>query len=202
MTTVNLLVGLPASGKSTFYENNFSNHFRYSTDDVIEALAKERGITYTEAFDDSVVEFAAEWANMELAQAVEDRRPIVWDQTNLGMYKRAKSLAMIPDHYYKVGYVFLPPFFDRHFDELERRLNSRPGKEIPKSVMIDMMSRYQMPTITEGFDEVHYFNPFADDAFMRDSYVYDIDVIFGCFLAMREYVKEWREANPVEVPEE
>jgi hypothetical protein len=39
-------------------------------------------------------------------------------------------------------------------EELERRLDSRPGKSIPWNVMQGMISGFKMPTLEEGFDEV------------------------------------------------
>jgi gluconate kinase len=39
-------------------------------------------------------------------------------------------------------------------EELERRLNSRPGKHIPNHVMKSMINGFQMPTVEEGFDEI------------------------------------------------
>lgn len=197
MKSAIILIGLPASGKSTFRDQfPHLDPFIYSTDDVIEEIAKENNSTYAETFSDEVVKLALETANTRLAEAIEQGRNILWDQTNLGMYKRTKALITIPDDYYKTGYVFLPPLWESDYETLERRLTSREGKDIPKSVMIDMMDRYQMPTITEGFDDLIYLNPFA--LYNPNEEVETIPDIFAPFLAMREYVNEWKLANPIE----
>jgi tRNA uridine 5-carbamoylmethylation protein Kti12 len=38
--------------------------------------------------------------------------------------------------------------------ELFCRVNSRPGKEIPESVMYSMIEGYQEPTLEEGFSKI------------------------------------------------
>ena len=40
--------------------------------------------------------------------------------------------------------------------ELERRLASRPGKEIPADVIEQMIDGFEMPTEDEGFTEIWY----------------------------------------------
>jgi tRNA uridine 5-carbamoylmethylation protein Kti12 len=39
-------------------------------------------------------------------------------------------------------------------EELIKRLNSRPGKEIPKDVISNMIDNWEEPTLEEGFDEI------------------------------------------------
>jgi hypothetical protein len=60
---------------------------------------------------------------------------------------------MLPD-YYKIAVVFKTP----DPAELERRLNSRPGKNIPKHVQASMADQLNNnpPTLEEGFDEIWY----------------------------------------------
>lgn len=192
MKSAIILIGLPASGKSTFRDQfEHLDPFIYSTDDVIEQIAKENNSTYAETFSNEVIKAAVERADAGLAEAIEQGRNILWDQTNLGMYKRMKVLDAIPDEYWVTGYVFLPPFIDVEMEELKRRLTSREGKGIPEKVMIEMMERYQMPTITEGFDNLIYVDPF-DDMYQID----DIYSIFGRFVMIRDYAQAWRLANP------
>jgi gluconate kinase len=41
-------------------------------------------------------------------------------------------------------------------EELDRRLNSRPGKHIPKHVMKSMLENWDEPSEDEGFDKIIY----------------------------------------------
>jgi gluconate kinase len=56
---------------------------------------------------------------------------------------------MLPN-YEHIAVVFETP--DRI--ELKRRLDSRPGKEIPDVVIEGMLASFEMPTAEEGFDEI------------------------------------------------
>jgi predicted kinase len=187
--TVTFLIGLPASGKSTFYEKFNCGEHRFSTDDEIEAIAKEQGKTYSDVFQ-AAFKDAEIRAHAKLATATEARRDIVWDQTNLGVGKRESNLRKFSHEYYKVGICFLPPRWIADFDELKRRLNNRPGKTIPWSVILDMISRYQMPTITEGFDELQFIDPF--DQTRHE--IHNIQEIFTYFFMARKYAQAHKEA--------
>jgi gluconate kinase len=56
---------------------------------------------------------------------------------------------MLPD-YEHIAVVFQTP----DSDELKRRLNSRPGKVIPKRVIETMIEFWEEPTEEEGFKEI------------------------------------------------
>jgi gluconate kinase len=58
---------------------------------------------------------------------------------------------MLPD-YYAIAVVFETP----SRIELKRRLDSRPGKEIPEAVLEGMLASFEMPTDEEGFKEIWY----------------------------------------------
>jgi tRNA uridine 5-carbamoylmethylation protein Kti12 len=56
---------------------------------------------------------------------------------------------MLPD-YEHIAVVFQAP----EAGELMRRLNSRPGKEIPIDVIETMVRNFDVPTEEEGFKEI------------------------------------------------
>jgi guanylate kinase len=76
---------------------------------------------------------------------------IIWDQTSTTVASRRKKFNMLPN-YHAVAVVFPTP----EPAELERRLASRPGKNIPWAVMQGMISGLKVPTEAEGFDEIWY----------------------------------------------
>lgn len=185
---VTFLIGLPASGKSTFCKRNYSDidHHRYSTDDEIEAIAKREGKTYSDVFKDAYKE-ANRIANEKLGWAINDRVNVVWDQTNLSSAKRIRSLESFNDDYVKIGAVFLPPLTFQDVQTLKRRLESRPGKTIGWNVIINMIGTYEIPTIDEGFDVLRFYDSFRGEWCPTE--VFNIQQIFEYFQFFREYAE-------------
>ena len=152
MATVYVLVGVPGSGKSTWIQNQdwARECVVVSTDAFVEQEAKRQGRTYNEVFDDYMPTAVKLMADQVVA-AREAGQDIVWDQTSTTVASRRKKFAMLPN-YHAVAVVFPTP----ESAELERRLASRPGKNIPWNVMQGMISGLKVPTEDEGFDEIWY----------------------------------------------
>jgi predicted kinase len=144
------MVGVPGSGKSTWISNQewANDCVIVSTDDFVQAYARSVGKTYSEVFD----EFMPEAVNLMAKKVVEARemgKDIIWDQTSTTVKSRARKFRMLPD-YDHVAVVFETP----SRIELRRRLDSRPGKEIPDVVVEGMIMSFEMPTEEEGFKEI------------------------------------------------
>lgn len=152
MATLYMLIGVPAAGKSTWIANypfDWTRTIVVSTDNYIEKIAREKGLTYNNVFQ-SVIGQATKNLEQDIKTAVEHDHDIVWDQTNTSAGARRKKLAMIPKSYHKIAVVFPTP----NIKELQRRQANRPGKTIPSDIMINMIKTFQMPTAAEGFDEI------------------------------------------------
>jgi predicted kinase len=152
MPTVYVLVGVPGSGKSTWIKNQdwTQNCAIVSTDAFVEQEAQRQGKTYNEVFNDympTAVELMAD----QVVAAREAGQDIIWDQTSTTVASRRKKFNMLPN-YHAVAVVFYTP----SHTELERRLASRPGKNIPWNVMQGMISSLKLPTEEEVFDEIWY----------------------------------------------
>jgi len=76
---------------------------------------------------------------------------VIWDQTSTTVTSRRKKFNTLPK-YEHIAVVFKTP----DADELAKRLASRPGKNIPDSVMQSMIDGFEMPTEDEGFTEIWY----------------------------------------------
>jgi predicted kinase len=152
MKKLYVLVGIPASGKSTWVQNqNWKDDcVVVSTDEFVEDYAKECGQTYSEVFDD-YMPTAVELMLEKVERARDAGRDIIWDQTSTSYKTRANKFRMLPD-YYKIAVVFKVP----ETEELQRRLASRPGKVVPWNVVERMIAGWQEPTLEEGFDEIWY----------------------------------------------
>ena len=149
MPTLYMLIGVPASGKSTWLQSQDINGAVVSTDNHIEAAAKAAGKTYNDVFK-SVIKKATSQMNADLKVAIENDQNIYWDQTNLNVKSRKGKLSKVPEYYRKVAVVFPRP----DMAELDRRLASRPGKVIPSNVMASMLGSFEKPMKDEGFDEI------------------------------------------------
>lgn len=146
------LVGVPAAGKSTWIklQDWAKDCVVVSTDEFVEDYAKEVGSTYSDVFDDympTAVKLMAE----KVVRAREQGKDIIWDQTSTTIGSRRKKFNMLPK-YEHTAVVFKTP----ELVVLKERLASRPGKNIPSHVMVQMINGFQMPTLDEGFKEILY----------------------------------------------
>ena len=151
MPKLYVLVGVPGSGKSTWYANNeelLGDTVYASTDDFVEQEAKRQGKTYNDVFKEYMPTAVKLMA--EVVRTARDlNMDIVWDQTSTTVKSRAKKFRMLPN-YEAVAVVFPTP----GAVELGRRLAGRVGKNIPAHVMRSMINNPQPPTAEEGFDEI------------------------------------------------
>jgi predicted kinase len=152
MATVYVLVGVPGAGKSTWIRNQdwAKDCAVVSTDAFVEQEAQRQGRTYNEVFKD-YMPTAVRLMTDQVVEAREAGQDIIWDQTSTTVASRKKKFNMLPN-YHAVAVVFPTP----EPAELERRLASRPGKNIPWNVMQGMISGFKTPTEQEGFDEIWY----------------------------------------------
>lgn len=151
MPTAYILVGVPGAGKTTWYREQcwLADAVYISTDKHVEGYAASTNRTYSEVFE-GYMPTAVTLMVEEVKRAKEERKDIVWDQTSTTIRSRAKKFAMLWPDYRMVAVVFRTP--DQV--ELERRLNSRPGKVIPITVMSAMVHTMEDIDGEEHFDEV------------------------------------------------
>ena len=152
MPTAYILVGVPASGKSSWIRSQkwTKDCAIVSTDLHVEEYAKEKGKTYSEVFDEYMTT-ALELMVADVHAAIDDRRDIIWDQTSTTIMSRRRKFNMLEDYRMIAVVMKTPPI-----DELKERLATRPGKIIPESVVQHMIDNFEMPTTQEGFEQVWY----------------------------------------------
>lgn len=146
------LIGVPGAGKSTWIKNQewAKGLPVVSTDNFVEAYAKEQGKTYSEVFKDYMpiaVKLMANQAKICEANGLD----VIWDQTSTTRISRTRKFNTLPK-YEHIAVVFKTP----PRDELDVRLSGRPGKHIPKKVVDDMIANWDEPTLDEGFTEIWY----------------------------------------------
>jgi predicted kinase len=152
MPTAYILVGVPASGKSSWVRAQrwVDDCIHVSTDFHVEHYAKEQGKTYSEVFDEYMTT-AIELMIADVHSAMELGKDIIWDQTSTTVLSRKRKFKML-EGYKMIAVVFRTPEPEEH----SRRLASRPGKVIPDHVLQSMASTFEIPTEEEGFDEIWY----------------------------------------------
>jgi len=155
---IHVLVGLPASGKSTFMKETFSDGVVViSKDDEIMLMGKELGITdYTDvyrALSDEQHEDAYKRVKEKFRQAVKDEVAIVIDMTNMSKKSRNKWIANVGKKYKTKAWVFVAgqsQLYSRNVLRAEQE-----NKHIPQYVYDNMMKTFLVPTLYE-FDFVQY----------------------------------------------
>jgi predicted kinase len=146
------LVGVPASGKSTWVTNQdwISECVIVSTDFYVEKFARRTGKTYSEVFD-LFMPRAIDLMMRRVRKAQQEQKDIIWDQTSTSWTSRRRKFNALPD-YEHIAVVFQTPDEEEHL----KRLATRPGKVIPEAVLFDMIWHFEMPTEEEGFKEIWY----------------------------------------------
>jgi len=161
MAKMIILVGPPASGKSTwrakFLSQTTEEWVIASTDDLVDAWAAERNLTYNEAHG------KAPWAQFNktfkyaVKNAVTAGKNIIIDRTSMSAKNRKDYFKDLPEGYEVEAVVFVVDQV-----ELERRMKARfeaTGKSVPHVALLSMQKRYETPTKEEGFTKITYAYP-------------------------------------------
>lgn len=155
-----MLVGAPGSGKSTwtrqFLAKTDKEYVVISSDDIIVEWGKllDPNISYTDAFKKVDYKAVQKELNARLQAAIADMKNIIWDQTNLTTKSRKGRVSRIPKVYNKSCVVFKITN-DELFKRLEKRAKEE-NKVIPKNVVMNMISTFEEPDRSEGFDKIIY----------------------------------------------
>ena len=147
-----MLIGVPGSGKTTWIKDQIwmLGLTVVNTDTFVEDYARAQGQTYSEVFNDYMPK-AIDLMIEQVEFARTHNHTIIWDQTSTTVKSRRKKFAELPN-YEHIAVVFRTPDAPEH----ARRLNSRLGKTIPDEIVQDMINRFEMPTLEEGFVEIWY----------------------------------------------
>lgn len=126
-----IFIGIQASGKSTFFKEQFFNsHIRINLD-MLKTRHRE---------------------NIYLAASLQAKQPFVVDNTNPTVADRSKYISLAKEHKFQViGYYFEPDYA-----ESVLRNEARTGKEKVAEIGIkSVMKKLQMPDFSEGFDKLY-----------------------------------------------
>jgi predicted kinase len=130
-----ILIGLPASGKSTFYRERFAGtHDHVSKDLMRNARSREKR------------------QQQLIAASFTSGRSVVVDNTNPTREERAPIIALARER----GIPVVGYFFETAAADALRRNRARQGRErVPDVAIFTVRKRLQPPERAEGFDRLY-----------------------------------------------
>ena len=129
-----ILMGIPASGKSTFCTRRFG---------------EERG--YTRINHDTLRSWERVWSL--LWKCLSTRRSFVMDNTQILRADRARIIALAAAAGYEVSGYYLQ---SRLAACLCRNENRSGQAAVPRSAVLNMAARLELPSYAEGFDRLYH----------------------------------------------
>jgi len=135
-----IFIGIPATGKSTFYQKNFADtHIRVNLD-----MLKTRNR------ESKLIQFC-----------IETEQPMVIDNTNPSKKEREKYFPLLK----KVKMPIIGFYFQANLDICIKRNEKRLDKNLPKVAVIASYQRLEIPSMNEGFDKLFSVHITEDRAF-------------------------------------
>jgi len=147
-----VLVGLPFSGKTAFYENELKpklseDHIRVNPGEIKQIL-RASGLS-----EDEVNKYCFKLMMDRVRKGIKEGRDVVFDATNLTKVVRKKLIKEAKKCKTEVvAYVINPPLKVC----LER--NKKAGNIIPEERFRRLYKQFELPTQKEGFDKVIMVN--------------------------------------------
>jgi len=130
-----ILVGLPASGKSTFFRQRFAGTHDHVSKDLLRHNRQPQ-----------------RRQEQLLAESLAAGRSVVVDNTNPSATVRAPLVAIARRH----GAEVVAYFFAADAADALRRNRARQGRErVPDVAIFTVRKRLQPPELSEGFDRIY-----------------------------------------------
>jgi predicted kinase len=136
-----ILIGLPGAGKTTFVRERYPSHDHISKDTL-------PGSGNKQAKQDAA-----------LRRSLTARRSVIVDNTNVTPAERAAVIAIARELDARVvGY-----YIEASTRDAVARNERRTGRaKVPKVAIFTCAKRLVVPTLEEGFDELHTVHPLDD----------------------------------------
>lgn len=141
-----ILIGIPASGKSTFCKDQlFNSHVRINLD-MLKTRHREKLI------------FQA---------CLTAKQPFVIDNTNASAVERRRYIAPAKE----VGFEVIGYYFSSRIQDALVRNRQRQGSaQIPDKGVIGVAGRLELPSLSEGFDKLWYVTMDGNGGFVVEEW--------------------------------
>ncbi|RNF39448.1 ATP-binding protein [Planococcus salinus] len=145
MPSLKMLIGLPASGKTTYARrlvHTDSNWVHLSSDEIAYAkYPKDQPINHQEVFQELF---------LKTLTCLKDGKNVIYDATNLASQKRKSFINRIKElHVHVEAIIFITPY-----DLLKERNNARESwQRVPPYILDRYIRAFQFPRKDENFDE-------------------------------------------------
>lgn len=142
MSKLEVLIGLPASGKPTYArEKETQGWVVHSSDE----LRLEMFGSYD--VQDKNTELFQE-LHRRIIVDLKDGKDVIFDATNLSLKKRLGFLRNVPENVHKTAIVFAPLFEDCI------KNNKKRDRSVDDDVLLKMRGQFQMPVYGEGYENI------------------------------------------------
>ena len=125
-----IFIGIPASGKSTFYRQNFAETHVCVSLDILHTRFQEGKL---------------------LGELLSAGKSCVIDNTNVELAERKKYI----DAAKACGYKVIGYYFRSSIDECRIR-NAMRERQVPEIALLNKAAHLELPSKSEGFDELYY----------------------------------------------
>jgi predicted kinase len=141
-----ILIGIPATGKSTFFKRRFNGAYTLISRDKLNTWNREQ---------------------MLMNECFRWRESFVVDNTNVRIVERERYITPARDEGYKViGYYFS----SKIQDALERNQQREGAARIPDKGVLGRAAQLELPTMAEGFDELWYVRMDGNGGFIVEEW--------------------------------
>src|SRR5688572_1112891 len=145
-----LFIGIPGSGKSTFYKQYFFHtHMRINLD-MLRTRNRE---------------------NRLLDFCFQTSMPLVVDNTNVTLQDRKKYIDLAQQHRYAItGY-----YFETNLQDCLQRNATRSGRQlVSERGLLAKYRTLQIPSLAEGYDELYYVQLTTENEFIIKPWQHEI----------------------------
>lgn len=144
MAKLAIMIGIQASGKSSFCKSNLQEYVRINLDEL-HTRNKEK---------------------LAIDEAIASGENLVIDNTNPTREDRGKYIAIAKEH----GYEVIGYFMQSRLKECIERNEQREGKAyVPRTAIACTSNKLEIPGYAEGFDKL-YFVSISENGYIIDEW--------------------------------